>query len=55
MKTKTFDCVAMKRRGAERIYEKTKGMTLSEQVAFWKERSDDLRKAQREKTKTHRK
>ena len=36
MKTKkTFDCVEMKRRGAERIYNQIANMTLEEQLAFW--------------------
>jgi hypothetical protein len=38
MKTKTFDCVEMKRRGAALIYEKIKDMTIDEQVAYWKEK-----------------
>ncbi|HUU92329.1 MAG TPA: hypothetical protein VM238_14110 [Phycisphaerae bacterium] len=44
MRTKTFDCVAMKRQGAIRVYEQTKDMTLDQQVAFWKARSAALRK-----------
>ena len=47
MRAKAFDCIAMKRRGAIRVYEQTKDMTLDEQVAFWKERSAALRKRQR--------
>ena len=39
MKTKTFDCVQMKREGALRIYERLKGMTVEEQVAYWRERN----------------
>ena len=47
MKTKkTFDCVEMKRRGAERIRSLTAGMTIDEQLAFWKERTELLRKTQ---------
>ena len=49
MKTKkTFDCVEMKRRGAERIYNQVANMTLKEQLAFWRERifSELLRKHQ---------
>jgi len=47
MKTKTFDCVAMKRRGAAQIYEQTRGMTLREQLAFWRKRSATLKQRQR--------
>ena len=38
MKTKkTVDCVEMKRRGAERIYNQIANMTLKEQLTFWQE------------------
>ncbi len=47
MKTKAFDCVAMKRQAAMRIHEQTKDMTFREQVAFWRERSAALKKRQR--------
>ena len=36
--TKTFDCVEMMHRGALRIYEETKGMTVQEELAYWRER-----------------
>ena len=41
-----FDCVKMKRRGAERIYKQIVNMTLEEQLAFWQERTKLLRKRQ---------
>ena len=44
---KTFDCVEMKRRGAQRIYEATKGMTLEQEVAYWRERSRQFREEQK--------
>ncbi len=37
-KRKTFDCVEMKRRVQERIYEETKGMTPAELVAYFHKR-----------------
>jgi hypothetical protein len=46
MTKKTFDCVKMKRRGAERIYKQIVNMTLEEQLAFWQERTELLRKRQ---------
>ncbi len=47
MKTKkTFDCVEMKHRGAERIYNQIANMTLKEQLTFWRERTELLRKHQ---------
>ena len=42
MKTKTFDCVAMKREGAARVYRKTRGMSFQQQVDFWREESEAL-------------
>jgi hypothetical protein len=44
MKTKAFDCVAMKRLGAEKVRERTAAMTREEEVRFWQERSRELRK-----------
>jgi len=43
---KTFDAVEMKRRGTERIYEITKDMTAEEELAFWREQSEALRRLQ---------
>ena len=43
---KTFDCVAMKRRGAEKIYRQIAEMTPKEQLAFWGARTEMLRKRQ---------
>ena len=48
MEASKFDCVAMKRRGAEIIYEQTKDMTLEEELQFWRERTRELRKQQEE-------
>lgn len=36
MKTKNFDCVAMKRAAAEKIYEQLKDASPAEQRDFWK-------------------
>ena len=44
MKTKTFDCVEMQHRGALRIYEETKGMTVKQQVAYWKKQTAVLKR-----------
>lgn len=46
MKTKTFDCVEMKHRGAEKVREQTKDMMLEQELAFWHERSRILRRRQ---------
>lgn len=47
-KRKTFDCVEMKRRGAERLRMVTRGMTLDEELSFWKQGTDELRAQQDE-------
>jgi hypothetical protein len=46
MKTKTFDCVEMKRQGSQRIYEAVKDMTFEQEVAYWRERSRQFREEQ---------
>ena len=51
MKAKTFDCVAMKRAASRRVYELTRGMTLAEELAFWKKKTAQLRR--RQKSRTH--
>ncbi|MBF0117925.1 MAG: hypothetical protein HQK79_03765 [Desulfobacterales bacterium] len=47
MKNKTFDCVKMKQFGAEKIKEKIKGMTMEQELKFWKNKSEDLREKQK--------
>jgi len=44
MKTKTFDCVEMQHRGGERVQRETQGMTLEREVAFWHQRTEELRR-----------
>jgi len=46
MKTKTFDCVQMKRRGGELVRKKLEGKTLKQQLKFWKKGTDELKKLQ---------
>jgi hypothetical protein len=46
MKTKTFDCVAMKRAGAAEVYRKTRGMTRRQKLEFWRLASDALQERQ---------
>lgn len=48
MKTKTFDCVEMKRRGAELVRRQLKGKTFDEQLEYWQKGTDRLRKLQRQ-------
>jgi len=47
MKTKTFDCVEMKRKAATRIHEQTAGMTLDQKIEYWRRRSEEFRAEQR--------
>lgn len=47
MKAKTFDCVEMKHRGAEKVREQTRDMTLKQELAFWQERSRLLKQRQK--------
>ena len=46
MKTKTFDCVEMKHRGAEQLKEKIDRLTVQQELAFWAERSNELKQRQ---------
>lgn len=46
MKTKTFDCVKMKHRGAQNIKAQLKDMTTEEELAYWQKRSQVLRQHQ---------
>lgn len=41
---KTFDCVEMKRRGAEAVREQLRGCSHAEQLAYWRARTAELRK-----------
>ncbi|MHB0999510.1 MAG: hypothetical protein ACYC27_09710 [Armatimonadota bacterium] len=43
---KTFDCVEMKHKGAEKVQAMLSAMTLDEQVAYWERRGKELRKRQ---------
>jgi len=42
MKTKTFDCVEMKRRDGQRVHERLKDMTVEQQVEYWRRRSEEF-------------
>lgn len=42
MTTKTFDCVEMKRKGAEALMKRLEGMTREQELAFWKAETDAL-------------
>ncbi|MFH0793856.1 MAG: hypothetical protein V2A74_07485 [bacterium] len=46
-KTKKFDCVEMKRRGAEKVRRATEGLTREEELAFWSRGTAELVKEQK--------
>ena len=43
------ECVALKRRGAARIYQQLAGKSRAEQLAFWQKRNQRMRGAARGK------
>ncbi|GIV18031.1 MAG: hypothetical protein KatS3mg022_3466 [Armatimonadota bacterium] len=49
MKTKSFDCVRMKREGAERLLRQLESLTPEERRAFWEERYQRLRERQQQR------
>jgi hypothetical protein len=46
MKTKTFDCVEMKRKGAELVQQRLAGMTRQQQLEYWRGQTELLRQRQ---------
>ena len=48
MKTKTFDCVEMKWRGAEQVQAETAGMTREQEVEYWRVHTEAFKELQRE-------
>jgi hypothetical protein len=48
MKTKTFDCVDLKRRGAERVQAELDGMTPGQQVEYWRRSTEELLQRKRQ-------
>ena len=54
MKTKTFDCVNMKRQGAEQVMKQLEGMSLQEQLEYWKRGTEELKELQKKLRKANR-
>jgi hypothetical protein len=50
MEPKRFDCVEMKRRGAEKIQRLLQSMTEEQELAFWNEGTEALLREQRNAT-----
>ena len=42
-RTKDFDCIEMKRKGARKVYEATRSMTPAEEFNYWRQRTDAAR------------
>ena len=53
MKTKTFDCVQMKRKGGELVQKRLEGKSLKQQLDFWKKGTTELKKLQKKQKKNH--
>ncbi|MBN2209976.1 MAG: hypothetical protein JW709_01155 [Sedimentisphaerales bacterium] len=49
MKTKTFDCVEMKRRGAASVQKKLENKSYDQILAFWRKGTNDLKILQKRK------
>ena len=47
-RTKTFDCVEMKRRGQEHVRKLTAGMSPEEELEFWRRETEAARREQAE-------
>ena len=45
---KKFNCVEMMHRGAARVKRETAGMTIDEEVEYWRQRTEELRERQRQ-------
>jgi hypothetical protein len=43
MTTKRFDCLDMKRRGAEQVRQRLAGMTLQQEIEYWRQGSEQFR------------
>jgi hypothetical protein len=55
MKTKTIDCVEMKRKGAAIVQEKIAGMSPREELVFWRRQTEALRLRQTQLQKKRKK
>ncbi len=46
MRTKAFDCVEMKRRGAELVRKQLEGKSFEQQLEYWQKGTEGLKKLQ---------
>ena len=49
MKTKTFDCVEMKRQGAELVQKQLEGKSLAQKLEYWQKGTGELKKLQKQR------
>ena len=49
MKNKSFDCIEMKRKGAEAVYQKVASLSIEQQLEYWRKGSALLRQQMRTK------
>jgi len=42
MKAKQFSCIALQRRGAEKIYQETKNLRIAEELVYWQQQTKEL-------------
>ena len=40
MKAKQFSCIELQHRGAKKIYEETKNLTIAEELVYWQQHSN---------------
>lgn len=43
MKSKSFDCIEMKRKGAEKIYQEVAALSFEQQLEYWRKGSASLK------------
>ncbi len=48
MKNKMFDCVQMKRRGAESVHKQLEGKSFEQQLEYWQKETDQLKEFQKQ-------
>jgi len=48
---KDFDCVEMKHKAAEKIQKKIVGLSTEDELKFWKEQTESLRKLRKSRIK----
>jgi len=42
MKTEKFSCIELQHRGAEKIYQETKNLTIAEELVYWQQQTKEL-------------